>query len=307
MWILNFLASERDHMALLDKDALGRVVRADGKRIHYLQGGDGKTPVVYVPGLGVWSPHHRVVHEKLSKVSCAYLFDRPGYGWSELGSLPRTIEANARDLNAAFLAAGIDVPAVIAGHSYGGLVALSFAVLFPGKVKAIILVDSAHPDQWQRFPPAIGSLIKDRPPLLYRQAALAAVGQFEPTLDDHRYSMTEPADEAAVLAATAEPGVHVAMASELENADAPPDVFPLKSGKPIECPVTVLTAKDSFFHFIPDRESDLFKACQREWMALQSEYLSVSRQSQHAFSEGDHALHVSDPDSIVAAFKTYLE
>ena len=294
-------------MALLDHDALGKIVHADGRRLHYLTDGTGKTPLVYVPGLGMWSPHHRVLQEKLSALSKSYLFDRPGYGWSDLGSLPRTIESNALDLNAAFVAAEINEPAVVAGHSYGGLVALTFAVLFPKKVKAIILVDSAHPDQWRRFPPAIGTLINDRPPQLYRQAAYAAVGQFEPTLDEHLYAITEPADEQAVLAATAEPGVHVAMASELENAATPLDVFPLKSGVPVDCPVTVLTAKDSFFHFIPDRDSDLYKDCQREWMALQAEYLSVSRQSTHLFSEGDHALHVSDPDSIVTAFGAYLD
>ncbi len=291
---------------LIDGNAPGRLARIDGNRVHYLREGRGPTPIVYVTGLGVWSPHHAVLHEKLSAVSDTILIDRPGYGWSNLSRFPRTIEVNAQDLAAQLTALNVPAPAVIAGHSYGGLVALSYAALFPEAVKAVVLVDSAHPDQWRRFPPALGQFFHDRPIELMRRAALTAVNAFGHSLDEHAYSLSGPDDEAAVRAALEEPALHVAMASELENAASPPQAFPLSSGRPLDIPLTVLTARYSFEHFIPDRTNALYKEAQAMWLTLQHEYLDASRQSVQRFADADHALHVSDPDSIVSAVTQYL-
>ena len=293
-------------MMLQDADAPGWLARVKGKRVHYLRAGAGETPIVYVTGLGVWSPHHTILHQKLSSLSDCILLDRPGYGWSEFGTFPRTIEANARDMRAALATLGVDRPPIVAGHSYGGLVALAYAALFSDTVKAVVLVDSAHPEQWRRLPSALGQFFHDRPIELMRRGALAAVDQFEPSLEEHAYSLAGKAEEKTVLAALAEPALHVAMASELENAGQPPDAFPLSSGRPLETPLTVLTARYSFEHFIPDRTNALYKEAQAVWMTLQHDLLSASRQSSHHFADADHALHVSAPDTIAAVIGAYL-
>lgn len=47
-------------------------------------------------------------------------------------------------------AADVDRPLVLVGHSYGGLYARQYAAMYPADVAGMVLVDSAHPDQWTR-------------------------------------------------------------------------------------------------------------------------------------------------------------
>lgn len=293
-------------MALDDASALGQIVRVGDHRVHYVRVGNGSTPIIYVSGLGVWTPHHGRLLKKLSAVSETLLLDRPGYGWSDLSTFPRTIEANARDMKFALEAIGVQPPFILAGHSYGGMVALTFAALFPEHATGVLLVDSAHPDQWHRLPAAIGQTVQSRPAELWRRAALAAVDQFDPSLEEHAYSLEDRAAEKAVMAALSEPAIHVAMASELENSPHPPSEFRDLIAEPLTVPLTVLTARYSFEHFIPDRTNSLYKESQEVWLTLQHDYLAMARRSRQVFADADHALHVSDPDSIVGALKDFL-
>jgi pimeloyl-ACP methyl ester carboxylesterase len=68
--------------------------------------------------------------------------DRPGYGASRLPA--GGFRVNARAVLAELDARGIE-RAVLAGHSYGGGVALSVAQLAPGRVEALILLASVGP------------------------------------------------------------------------------------------------------------------------------------------------------------------
>jgi pimeloyl-ACP methyl ester carboxylesterase len=78
-------------------------------------------------------------------------YDRAGLGWSEPGPKPRDAGTSARELRTALGSMGLPGPYVLAGHSYGGLVAQAFAALFPDDVAGLVLVDASHPDQWVRF------------------------------------------------------------------------------------------------------------------------------------------------------------
>jgi pimeloyl-ACP methyl ester carboxylesterase len=75
-----------------------------------------------------------------------------GPGWSETGPLPRDGAHIAADLHALLATAGIPGPYVLAGHSYGGLYVRAFVAQYPSEVAGLVLLDSAHPDQWTRTP-----------------------------------------------------------------------------------------------------------------------------------------------------------
>jgi pimeloyl-ACP methyl ester carboxylesterase len=63
---------------------------------------------------------------------------------------------------------------VLAGHSYGGLVARAFVDLYPDEVVGLVLVDASHPDQWLHIPLSMRGVV---PGLANRvMAALAGVG-----------------------------------------------------------------------------------------------------------------------------------
>jgi pimeloyl-ACP methyl ester carboxylesterase len=77
---------------------------------------------------------------------CAY--DRAGYGWSDTGPLPRTSQQVVNELHTLLHNAGIQGPYVLAAWSLGGLFSRLYASRYPDEVAGMVLVDTAHEDQW---------------------------------------------------------------------------------------------------------------------------------------------------------------
>jgi pimeloyl-ACP methyl ester carboxylesterase len=84
---------------------------------------------------------------------CAY--DRPGTvrdlhhrSRSDPVPMPRTAGDIVADLHALLSAAAIPGPYVLAGHSFGGLVARLYAATYPEEVVGLVLVDAAHEDYY---------------------------------------------------------------------------------------------------------------------------------------------------------------
>ena len=82
---------------------------------------------------------------------CAY--DRPGtytypdtFSRSDPVAMPRTTLDIVRDLNALLRAAGAPRPFVLAGHSFGGMVARLYATNHPRAVAGLVSVDAQNED-----------------------------------------------------------------------------------------------------------------------------------------------------------------
>lgn len=73
-------------------------------------------------------------------------FDRPGMGWSSGGGGPRDAAHAAKALGSALDLAGIGRPYVVVAHSYGGFSGRVFAAQHRADVRALILLDTSHPD-----------------------------------------------------------------------------------------------------------------------------------------------------------------
>jgi len=99
---------------------------------------EGKTPLVFVHGAG--GTHENWLNQLrgLSGRYPALAVDLPGHGRSE-GEGFRSIEAY-RDFVREFLDALGIRRAVLVGHSMGGAIALSFALLYPTRLAALVLV-----------------------------------------------------------------------------------------------------------------------------------------------------------------------
>src|SRR5215213_7018393 len=116
---------------------------------------DEVAPPAVLPGVGAFT---RV---------CAY--DRPGTALdadppddrsrSDPILQPTSAEGMVTDLHALMTAAGVPGPYVLAGHSFGGLVARLYAATYPDEVVGLVLVDpfseavraAMTPDQWQTW------------------------------------------------------------------------------------------------------------------------------------------------------------
>ncbi|MFN7228163.1 MAG: alpha/beta fold hydrolase [Synechococcaceae cyanobacterium] len=117
-----------------------------GHPCHWRRLGDpAAPPLVLVHGFGAGSGHWRHNAAALVRAGwCVYALDLLGFGAS--GQRPQRFDNRlwARQLQA-FLADVVGRPAVVVGHSLGGLVALSCGVFFPGWVTAVVAAPLPDP------------------------------------------------------------------------------------------------------------------------------------------------------------------
>jgi pimeloyl-ACP methyl ester carboxylesterase len=139
----------------------GRLIDVGGHRLHLqVTGEDHVGPTVLLEaGMASFSTNWYWVQTALAASSPVVSYDRAGLGWSDPGPAPRDARRSAQELHAALEGAGISGPYVVAGHSYGGLVARTFADLYPTEVVGIVLVDASHPDQWAHIPSSLGGRV----------------------------------------------------------------------------------------------------------------------------------------------------
>lgn len=126
--------------ALERRPPVGRFVEAAGVRTHYLRVGTGPT-VVLLHGLnGSLEDFAPVVIDELAADHDVVLVDRPGYGHTQR---PRRDLSDpvvqAGWLEALLEALGIE-EAVLVGHSWGGALTMTHALLHPDRVRALVLV-----------------------------------------------------------------------------------------------------------------------------------------------------------------------
>jgi pimeloyl-ACP methyl ester carboxylesterase/membrane protease YdiL (CAAX protease family) len=145
------VATERDRQSFPPP---GRMVDVGGYRLHMLvMGEEHRGPTVILDaGMVSFSTNWYWVQKQLAESARVVAYDRAGLGWSDRGPLPRDARQSATELHQALQTAGIAGPYVLAGHSYGGLVARAFVDLYPAEVSGLVLVDASHPEQWARIP-----------------------------------------------------------------------------------------------------------------------------------------------------------
>lgn len=119
----------------------GSFITVEGTRLHYIRKGEG-TPVVLLHGGVLWANDFEQVVERAA--ACGYeaiAFDRPGYGYSERP--PRTTPADqARLIHGALKQMGVEKP-IIVGHSWSGLLALTYALHYPDDVSGVVTLAGA--------------------------------------------------------------------------------------------------------------------------------------------------------------------
>ena len=127
-------------------------VRRDGRVIRWVESGRGE-PVVVLdaaaaePGSLAWAGVMPLVAARTRVVA----YDRAGIGDSDPVT-PLTLATQTGDLTAVLQAAGGGRPVVVAGHSWGGLLAQLVALDRPGLVAGLVLADPA--DENYLDPPA---------------------------------------------------------------------------------------------------------------------------------------------------------
>jgi pimeloyl-ACP methyl ester carboxylesterase len=179
-------------------DFAGRVAIRGGRRIYLECRGRGRPIVLLEAGTGdlgqIWSeppsgPGQAVLLAvaRFTRV-CAY--DRPGtyllpdaLSRSDPVAMPRTARDIVRDLHALVRAARLPGPYVLAGHSFGGMVARLYATTHPKAVAGLASIDAQNED-----------FIAAYKQLLSREQYVAAVLEPQPPPGLESYTAVERLD-----------------------------------------------------------------------------------------------------------------
>ena len=277
-----------------DHAAPGEMVQVGEHRLHLLCMGDGGPTVVLESGLGGNSLDWVKVQPLIAKRNRVCTYDRAGYGWSELGPLPRTSERIADELHTLLERARIPGPYILVGHSFGGYSVRLFAVHFPNETAGLILVDAAHEDQFSHFK-RYG---------IARHTAGANIMISGPKMPENlpeearevAQSLVETTD--AVLALRGETLSFRRSAQQVRDSGALPDV-----------PMVVITRGKRVWpeNERGDRMESIWRDLQED-LALRALPVRSSVGASHLFAyESGHYIHLDEPELVVSVINDVVK
>jgi pimeloyl-ACP methyl ester carboxylesterase len=126
----------------------GASYNVGGHRLHLNCTGTGSPTVVLENGLSETSPLWSGITAQIARTTRVCAYDRAGQGWSGDADGPQDGLAVAADLHALLARAGEPGPYVLAGHSSGGTMAMTYAAHYPAQVAGLVLLDSSSPHQY---------------------------------------------------------------------------------------------------------------------------------------------------------------
>jgi proline iminopeptidase len=111
-------------------------------------------PIIFANG-GPGLPRHAsraAAWDELAKHQTIVFYDQRGLGSSRLinPGAAQTLDAQVADVEALRRSLGVE-QIIMAGHSWGGNIAMGYAAAYPQHVKKLILIDSARPN-WYETP-----------------------------------------------------------------------------------------------------------------------------------------------------------
>lgn len=275
----------------------GQMFDVGGYGLHIQCVGDGWPTVVFEAGSGGISADWEVIIELVGRKTRACAYDRAGFGWSESSPRPRDPHTMLNELNHLLTAAGETEPIVYAGHSFGGWMARLYASAYPGQVAGIVLVDSAHEDQWDRLPEAY-ELLESAVDAMTMAGVVSRLGIMR--------VMIGPPGNASV-AAQLRPEFFREFRRELEATDQ--FVASLRtSRKPMDLPLAVVSAGRSFAAFPQLADKLPIAEANRRWSELQADLVTLSSNSRQFVSpEATHDITRDDPSMVVEAVLYVVE
>jgi pimeloyl-ACP methyl ester carboxylesterase len=122
--------------------ALSKFVTVDDARLHFVIKGAG-SPVVLIHGNPGSCQDWTRLYGPLASRYCGFAFDRPGHGHSDRPNhRPITVDVQARMLHTALKELNVEQP-ILVGHSWGGALALAYALEFQDDVAGLVLLAPA--------------------------------------------------------------------------------------------------------------------------------------------------------------------
>jgi pimeloyl-ACP methyl ester carboxylesterase len=235
-----------------------------------------------------------MVQPELGELTRVCSYDRAGILWSQAGPRPRDGKTVAAELMDLLQAAGEEGPYLLVGHAMGGAYARIFAGNHPESVCGLVLLDSSHPDQIQRFSEiGIRQEIPQQKlrPFIFLLSYLGAPGRYKGlqyTMPLEVYKTEQaylPESSMAWFDEAAEGPNTLAQAGEIRSLGDLPLVV-LASARPAPISGT------------PDQEP------QKLWLDLQEDLTSISTRSElRSLEDAGHYIQFDQPGEVTQAVK----
>jgi len=291
-WVLAiaFVTSLADVDARPLASAPGMYIGTGSHQLHLHCTGDGAPSVVLESGLGGNSLDWSRVQPLVARFTRVCSYDRAGYGWSEPGAKPRTARQIAAELYHLLVYGSFPPPYVLVGHSFGGLVVQLFASLHPSDTAGLVLVDSTHEEQFERFERA--GIRKTFLPT-GRRFYISNHHQIPKGLPE----TVRPVAEALVTRSSAVQALY----NELRLMRR--STRQVRASGPLpEVPVVVITRKNDARQNIT--ESDRMAVV---WLQMQKELASRSRRGVLIVADTeDHYIHLGQPEVVVDGIRSVV-
>ncbi len=166
--LYQWIGGSLDRRRLLGRGRL--VTIGEGCQLYLVEKGRGGPAVVFESGFGATSLNWMGIQEGLAERVRSVAYDRCGLGWSSEATSERTPRQVAGELRRLLLAAGVEPPWILVGHSFGGLVMQRFALEYPEETAGVVLLDPMRTEEW----PPVNASQSER---LERALRLSGVGE----------------------------------------------------------------------------------------------------------------------------------
>lgn len=135
---------------------MGRLVEVNGKNMHLYESDtfNDKIPIVFTANIGSSTPYVDLypLHEPLSKTTDVFVYDRPGYGWSDVTSKPRDIDTICEEIHTLLHSKDNPddedealQPFIYVAQGMGALEAIRYTQLYPEDVAGLVFIEGTSP------------------------------------------------------------------------------------------------------------------------------------------------------------------
>ena len=271
----------------------GQLIDVNGRDMHINCIGNKSPTIILDSGAGGFSLEWRNIQYSLAQYARVCAYDRAGYGWSEMGPLPRTTERIAHELHTLLENAEIPGPYIIVGHSFGGFTAQYFARYFYDEIAGLVLVDSSHEEQVYRLPENGTDVVRRS---LHQDRSITITRS---VLHEHF-----PEEEAAVAEQLMQRwSAILTWREEMANYALSSRQLRDVHHRPIlQIPIVVLSRGKRVWPDTPYGD-----AMEAAWKELQNELDDMSGNSTHIIAEkSGHVIHLDEPKLVVDAIHDVL-
>ncbi|MEM9284990.1 MAG: alpha/beta hydrolase [Pseudomonadota bacterium] len=265
----------------------GHFVSHGDRQLHVQCAGTSNgVTIMLEAGAGASSLDWEVVAAGLAEQTRVCRYDRAGFGWSDRGPWPRSIEALVDDLHHVITHETGDDEIVLAGHSFGGLIVQAYARTHPDRLRGLVIVDGVDTDFIELY--AEQSISGARTMRL--GAVVTHIGL--PRLLGMAPAPTSAPDriQRAMKARIIRPASIATAADEAVSVGENVPYLRALATLDDDLPVTVLS-----------RRTDGAVLFDQDWEAAQRRLATLNSQTKRIVStSSDHQLPFTDPDLVVS-------